>query len=299
MTHLARLFCLIVCVATIEFLGVSGLHAQVELLQINAQNLDQAPGGKEADWIYGDFVLRNEQITTVIANPVKGRNANMTVKGVGGGLIDLTRREVSNDQLGAYYPGGARYLFEDAGQIQLTVDGKPMTVNELKSTVSGKQITWSCRSSASVAKDGSACKVTYRLKAGESNVEVDVEIFDETGKPFEVAAYDAFRADRTFDFNTADGYATCADDFFRQAYAVIAKDASLSWSKDRLRKLNYAFGKDQTNASRWSVQLLPGTSAFDLAQAIESKEHGSLAIKVADQTGAVSRALIEFSAKGR
>jgi hypothetical protein len=60
------------------------------------------PQGKEVDAIYGDFALVNDQIMAVIAQPRRGRHANMTVRDVGGCLIDLTRREVQSDQLSAF-----------------------------------------------------------------------------------------------------------------------------------------------------------------------------------------------------
>src|SRR5262249_37154357 len=58
----------------------------------------------EVDAIYGDIVIRNDKVVAVIANPVDGRNANMTVKNVGGCVIDFTTRDKQNDQLQAYYP---------------------------------------------------------------------------------------------------------------------------------------------------------------------------------------------------
>ena len=57
------------------------------------------------DGIYGDFALSDDQLIAVIAHPKRGRNANMTVRDVGGCLIDLTRRDQQSDQLSAFYPG--------------------------------------------------------------------------------------------------------------------------------------------------------------------------------------------------
>lgn len=70
-----------------------------------------APAGKEVDAIYGDIVLRNDKLVAVIANPIDGRNANMTVKNVGGCLIDFTLRDKQNDQLQAFYPLGKAASF--------------------------------------------------------------------------------------------------------------------------------------------------------------------------------------------
>ena len=69
------------------------------------------PQGKEVDAIYGDYVLRNDKIVAVVAQPLATRNANMTVRNVGACIIDLTLVDDQNDQLSAYYPAAARYPF--------------------------------------------------------------------------------------------------------------------------------------------------------------------------------------------
>ena len=52
-----------------------------ELIQISQDNYDQVvPPGKEVDAIIGDWVLRNDHISAVIAGPLPGRKANMTVR---------------------------------------------------------------------------------------------------------------------------------------------------------------------------------------------------------------------------
>ena len=68
-------------------------HA-VEVLRLSEANWDNAvPEGKEVDCIYGDWVLRNDRIVVVIADAVPTRHANMTVRNVGGAVIDLTLRD--------------------------------------------------------------------------------------------------------------------------------------------------------------------------------------------------------------
>ena len=77
-----------------------------DLVALSPQTWDRyIPAGKEVDGIYGDFALANDQIVAVVAHPKRGRNANMTVRDVGGCLIDLTRRDRQSDQLSAFYPG--------------------------------------------------------------------------------------------------------------------------------------------------------------------------------------------------
>ncbi len=77
---------------------MSTAHA-AELVQLNPGNVDRyAPAGKEADAIYGDFVLRrNEAITAVVAAPIPLRNANMMVRDVDGMIIDLTTNDPQSD----------------------------------------------------------------------------------------------------------------------------------------------------------------------------------------------------------
>ena len=64
--------------------------APVEVIRLTDENWEAvAPRGKEVDAIVGDLVLRNRHLVAVIAQPIPTRNANMTVKAVAGGLIDL------------------------------------------------------------------------------------------------------------------------------------------------------------------------------------------------------------------
>ncbi len=79
---------------------------------LDEQNWDEfAPAGKEVDAIYGDIVLRNDHLVAVIAQPLPTRNANMTVREVGGALIDFTTRQDQSDQLSAFYPGRRNYKY--------------------------------------------------------------------------------------------------------------------------------------------------------------------------------------------
>ncbi|MBL8820157.1 MAG: CehA/McbA family metallohydrolase [Planctomyces sp.] len=87
------------------------------------------PKGKEVDAIYGDFVLRNAHFTAVIAQPIESRNANMTVRNVGGCLIDLTANHHPGDQLSAWYPGRRKQTFRNPqhttssdGRVSLTME---------------------------------------------------------------------------------------------------------------------------------------------------------------------------------
>ena len=104
---------------------------------------DWAPVGKEVDCIYGDIVLRNDRLIAVIAQPISGRNANMTVRNVGGSLIDLTQRNAPNDQLSAFYPGGGRLSLVASDTTAVTPD-------------SGREVTYRCESTT--VPGGRACR---------------------------------------------------------------------------------------------------------------------------------------------
>ena len=89
-------------------LGIS-IFCQVEVIEISSLNTSFLPGGKEADGIIGDFVLRNSHIEVTIGGGAPNRKANMGafwgVKGVTPGcLYDLTLRGTHNDQLTIFSP---------------------------------------------------------------------------------------------------------------------------------------------------------------------------------------------------
>ena len=70
----------------------------------------ELPGGKEADGIRGDFVLRSDKVEAVISCDAPNRRANMSTfygpDGISPGcLYDLTLRGANNDQLVVFGPG--------------------------------------------------------------------------------------------------------------------------------------------------------------------------------------------------
>ena len=91
-----------------HFIWVSSF-AKVDVLEISPSNFAELPGGKEADGIIGDFILRNSNIEIVIGNGAPDRKANMGAfwgpKGMTPGcLYDLTLRDSNNDQLTIFSP---------------------------------------------------------------------------------------------------------------------------------------------------------------------------------------------------
>src|SRR3712207_3147730 len=83
--------------------------AGAEAFEIGPRNTEQLPGGKEADGIIGDFVLRNDKVEAVVSGNLPLRRANMSTfygaTGVTPGcLYDLTLRGHHNDQITIFAP---------------------------------------------------------------------------------------------------------------------------------------------------------------------------------------------------
>ena len=85
------------------------LFGKVEVIEISPTRTTDLPGGKEADGIIGDFVLRNSNIEVTIGSGAPDRKANMGAFWGPGGvtpgcLYDLTLRGRNNDQLTIFAP---------------------------------------------------------------------------------------------------------------------------------------------------------------------------------------------------
>lgn len=101
------------------------LAAAPEAFQAGPDRVVDLPGGKEADGIIGDFVLRNDQIEAVIGSGRPQRKPNLFVpsdgKGAPGSLYDLTLRGQHNDQLTIFSPGNLR---GEVSHVRVLKDGR-------------------------------------------------------------------------------------------------------------------------------------------------------------------------------
>lgn len=199
------LFCLALCLLTLPAAGA-------ELVQLDEKNWDAfVPAGKEVDAIYGDYVLRNEYVVAVIAQPVDGRHANLTVHDVAGCLIDYTLRAQPNDQLSAFYPGARRAPYREVVADASSAIGE--------GGAPGKSLTVRGRSN-----DGLRITTTYSVADGVPYLTV-VTRFENTSadKDAAVALSDALRADRTFEDGADEGLNLMwvYDRWFGQAYGFV------------------------------------------------------------------------------
>lgn len=86
----------------------------------------ERPGGKEADSIVGDFVIRNDRVEAVISGNLPLRRANMSTfygdDGITPGcLYDLTLLDRDNDQITIFSPSGQRGA---VNYVRIVKDGK-------------------------------------------------------------------------------------------------------------------------------------------------------------------------------
>jgi hypothetical protein len=261
------------------------------------------PQGKEVDAIYGDFVLRNDQIVVVIAQPLATRNANMTVRNVGGAIIDLTLRKNSNDQLGAFYPGAAKYALQGVQRVTLTVDGRPQNVGGLR-TASGKSVTWECGADRAAGRPD--FNVRYTVADGLPYVLVETVFANTSDQPITDELTDAIRADRSFSFASDDelGLFWAHDEWFRQAYGIQidghtikgtgARNSVLSIAKEGSGALTLAAGQNVTIARR----VFPGDSLLavrGLAEKLAGKEVTPLKLTIVDLAGPVAHAKVTIA----
>ena len=173
----------IAALSVLLMLAAVALHASlqsdndtVEAVQLDAANWAEfASGGKEADAIYGDFVLRNKHVVAVIAQPLQGRHANLTVRDVGGCLIDLSVRSLPSDQLSAFYPGAKFIAFRSATIVK--DDKTPGSV--------AVQVT------AAATEDRPAIRVTYHLAPGSPFLVITSKFTNESAAPQVVTLTDA------------------------------------------------------------------------------------------------------------
>lgn len=219
---------------------------------------DVVPSGKEVDAIYGDIVLRNDQLVAVIANPVEGRKANMTVRNVEGAIIDLTRRSRMNDQLSAFYPTAAAYPLREI----------PDANN--RSTLRAGTVTYQCRATHSDGKP--EVTVKYTLSDGEPFILIESTFKNPHDSAISVDLLDSMRADRSFRFGTDEATGTfwAYDSWWQQAYGIIPSGRTIRGVDDSIKKLRpvlaYADG-DET-----SVMIEPSES-FTLARKLMPADH--------------------------
>jgi hypothetical protein len=243
--------------AAMALLAQSGPSGPVEVARLAESNWDRlAPRGKEVDAIYGDIVLRNEHLVAVIADPLPTRNANMTVRDVGGCLIDLTTRADQSDQLSAYYPGRRQYPYRS---WSVAVDDEAAVHGPQELEASGRSCAVTVTAEGTETRPG--VSVTYRINAGAKFLDVTTTYTNTGAAALDVELIDDLRADGGKEEMGKSQNGTAElfwieDRFWQQAYGIEAAGRRIQSNSDaRTSTLKYVDGADSA-----VVSLAPGES---------------------------------------
>ncbi|MDF1737774.1 MAG: CehA/McbA family metallohydrolase [Verrucomicrobiales bacterium] len=153
--------------------------AGVEVIEIGTDKFGMLPGGKEADGIVGDFVLRNDRIEAVISGNLPLRRPNMSAfYGEGnetpGCLFDLTLKGASNDQITIFSPASQKGA-----------------VNYVKPYIGGKRQRVGVETMVTAAKkDGISRQHLYLLEDGWQGLLIETHLINETDKEAKVSVKD-------------------------------------------------------------------------------------------------------------
>lgn len=262
-----------------------GVHA-AEVVQLNEENYDTyVPQGKEVDAIYGDYVIRNKHLVAVIANPIPGRNANMTTSGVGGHIIDLSvRGGQTSDQLTCIYAGNRKYPLRRA----VVEAGK------------GDVVRIKC---ISPPVDGVVYTVTYELRDDQPFIQVNSHWHNTSDKTVSVSFYDYVRADRTFSRGRASNrkLGWIYDEWWKQAYGFMA-DGELE-----VKPSGRAFGvvyliDGQSGAkikageqAQFNRKVIPGATSLDVREAannISGTAQHPVKVHIEDSRGGIPNTVV-------
>jgi hypothetical protein len=266
-----------------------------DLVALSPQTWERyLPHGKEVDCVYGDFALANDQIIAVVAHPKRGRNANMTVREVGGCLIDLTRRDRQSDQLSAFYPGAQLRDLKFAG---IGVEAPEIYEAAELDRVFVKARRVTLRLVASPREKEPDVEVAYTLQDGQPFLEVTTTFTNRGTSAVDAELLDAMRADRSFEQSpeTPDDLFWAYDKHFGQAYGVVAEGHDVRGTNSRRLLIHYrdrdgkvAVKLAPGESYRLTRRVIPGANLFDVrrvADRLTGKADRPVRLSVKDAAG--------------
>lgn len=224
----------------------------VELVVLTDENwAEYVPQGKEVDAIVGDIVLRNTYLTAVIAQPTATRHANMTVRDVGGCLIDLTTREQPSDQLHCFYPGRREYQFRSWRTYSSDEIGGDESVDLLAVTPELAFQGRRCHVSVAAEATEDLPKVTveYALGVHDRALSILTVYANQSAKPQVVTLVDDLRLDggKENQLRIPNGTGRqfwFEDRFWQQAYRIDSAKCELRFNSEaRTATLTYLQGE--------------------------------------------------------
>ncbi len=262
-----------------------------EVEQLTAGNWDKyVPAGKEVDAIYGDYVIRNDVLTAIIAQPTPTRNANLTIREVGGCVLDLTRHDSNNDQLGCYYPTGQQYSFTAPDQVKIVVEpgeGAAIHITSQKES------------------NGTLARVIYSLQQGDASLRIITQYLNESGKPVKLALQDSIRADSPFVLGSSVNTFWANDQWFQQAYGVWTEQRTVTRTGSGGRTIQFvmdgsnSFELQPKQRETFQRELIPAGSLLELKSIfnrLTQLEQHDVGLSVKDADGPIEHALITIKA---
>jgi hypothetical protein len=271
-----------------------------ELLQLNEENWDACvPAGKEVDCIYGDYVMRSDRIVAVVAKAVAARNANMTVKNVGGGVIDLTRRDAQSDQLSCFYPLGGDF------RLSGPVDWPPAW----KSESAAARLAFAAKPLGAAARDRDSVEriVGYELVDGEDHLSVLTLLTNATDQALTVPLADGVRADGEFEtgHDAKLNLWWCYDSHWRGAYGLRWDEGGVPGPIENRRplRIDYAVspakqgivvpGKSSVTFRRRLIPAADTLAVGVVARTMQGEPLADVQLSITDAAGPVANALLE------
>ena len=310
----------------LALLGVSAVHwfappaRAAELITLSPDNYaEYCPRGKEADAVWGDYVLRNEKIVAAVADPTQhnGRSGGRRGGAIHGRLLDLTTRNDGNDLLCLFDPAMAWPNHRAAPIPQGMRNDANKQGDFVPLPVIAKRADRAPKSAATVTLaipyQAGMKEARYTLGDGWPYLLVENEYENKTAKPITVDPLGLFlMGPFPIDNNphvllgASDDLFWVCDPWFGQAYGVLAEgekasrvvaDIRKSWLLERhaaegASGYTVAPGESRTIARK----LIPGRNLFDVrAAACEIKKIPlrEIVIKASDSDGPIADARIE------
>lgn len=265
-----------VCLAAL--LAAPGVFGAPEAFETGPHNVDQLPGGKEADGIMGDFILRNGLVEAVISCDKPLRKANMgTMWGAvtPGCLYDLTLRGEDNDQLTCFLPSNQQ---GPVSYVRIAGDGSDGTA--------------SVEAVVTAANNGGIYKRhTYTLEDGWQGLAIRTLFRNEGDEAAEISVKDYWKPMQRVDTAMGITFGDSVDpaDKVGYAYAFFDYDGAEIPEGDTVR---LAPGDEITLLRGFSAGRSPA-EAFGLLASLK-KDCGTVSGRVVDSNGdpAVSASVI-------
>ena len=266
----------------------SRLATAADAFELGQANFSERPGGKEADSIVGDFVLRNDKIEAVVSGNLPLRRANMsTFYGDGGEtpgcLYDITLKGTANDQITIFTPSNQRGPVNYVRVANDGADGNDAAVEVF----------------VSAAKAGGLSRHhEYRLKDGWQGVLIVSTFNNEGEKPEAVKLGDGWTQMRSKGAVQGINWADAIDpaDKCGYAFAWVAEGAA---KPPTAGEVTLKPGESLKVARFFAVGTSPA-EAVGIVAAYRGDETGNLSATLKDEAGApvtTARVVVRYGEK--